>query len=93
MDNRVKPAVIAVIQITFKLRIEQATTRYVSPVDKTKPSPSRRVQLVKPEVYRNSSMHSSSTWREGRVTLSGKVASGWSVMSIMSRKLGAVVFR
>src|SRR5208283_2974419 len=36
--------------------------------------------------YRSASMHSSSTAREGRVTLSGKVASGSSVMLSMSRK-------
>jgi hypothetical protein len=48
-------------------------------------------QLLKP--YRSASMHSSSTAREGRVTLSGRVARGWSVMLIMSMKLGAVVFK
>lgn len=41
--------------------------------------------------YRNSSMHCSSTSREGRVTSSGKVASGASVMLSISRKLGAVL--
>ena len=48
--------------------------------------------LLRVGLYRNSSMHSSSAWREGRVTLSGSVASGSSVMLIMSMKLGAVVF-
>ncbi len=49
------------------------------------------VRLLKP--YRSASMHSSSTARDGRVTLSGRVASGWSVMLIMSIKLGAVMFK
>jgi len=44
-------------------------------------------------IYRSSSMHSSNTLREGRVTLSGNVASGSSVISSMSIKFGAVVFR
>lgn len=39
--------------------------------------------------YRNSSIHSSRTWREGRVTLSGSVASGASTMLSRSMKLGA----
>lgn len=41
--------------------------------------------------YRNSSIHSSSTLRLGRVTSCGKVASGLSVIFTRSMKLGALV--
>ncbi len=42
--------------------------------------------------YRSRSMHSSSTWRDGRTASSGSEASDLSVIFSMSRKFGAVVF-
>jgi len=60
------------------------------------PASAAEVKLCGPlfmkTLYRNSSMISSSAWREGRVNSCGILARGVSVRLSCSTKLGAVVF-